>query len=116
MIRAELKQQTELRPFALPISGSRDSEENIEGLPSFDRFSLFHVYCSGFTWFSSLGFQEARTNTHIRIFLGVPTPGDISRRIFRSTTVCESSISAAFGRLLVVTEVMGGGGEERVVS
>ena len=32
MIRAELKQQTELRPFVLPISGSRDSEENIDGL------------------------------------------------------------------------------------
>ena len=30
MIRAELKQQTELRP--LPISGSRDREINIDGL------------------------------------------------------------------------------------
>ena len=35
MIRAELKQQTELRPFALPISGSRDSKINIDGLPDY---------------------------------------------------------------------------------
>ena len=35
MIRAELKQQTELRPFALLISGSRDSEVNIDGLPDY---------------------------------------------------------------------------------
>ena len=35
MIRAELKQQTELRSFALPISGSRDSEINIDGLPDY---------------------------------------------------------------------------------
>ena len=35
MIRAELKQQTELGPFALPIFGSRDSEININGLPDY---------------------------------------------------------------------------------
>ena len=33
MIRAELKQHTELRP--LPISDSRDSEINIDGLPDY---------------------------------------------------------------------------------
>ena len=35
MIRAELKQQTELRPFALAISGGRDSEINVDGLPDY---------------------------------------------------------------------------------
>ena len=33
VIRAELKQQTELTP--LPISGSRDSEINIDHLPDY---------------------------------------------------------------------------------
>ena len=35
MILAEFKQQTELRPFVLPISGSRDCEINIDGLPDY---------------------------------------------------------------------------------
>lgn len=32
------------------------------------------------------------SHTHPRIFPGFPTPGGISRQIFRSTTMCESSI------------------------